>query len=225
MKPRNTLNKPTVLLDVDNTILDGEAIHAYVDDIFEKKYGHGSAKIFEGIWNGLREKHGHPIWEQAVASFARACHTDKGEIEKIFLSVPFAKFWLPGAKRLIDFLSLKSNLVIFSAGDPLFQAKKIAKLGLAKKASEVVVAGGKKVESLKDLISKYAGTKLVVIDDKPEILEAAKEQASDAVTIWIKYGRYAKGRESVGADLETSNLSAVTRYLKGTVLRKLDRTT
>lgn len=207
------MNKPTVLLDVDNTILDGEAIHAYVDNIFEKKYGRGSAKIFEGIWDGLREVHGHPIWEQAVVRFAEACQVDKGEIEKIFLSVPFGKFWLPGAKRLVSFLSLKSNLVIFSAGDPLFQATKIAKLGLAKKAREVVLVGGKKVESLKGLIAKYNGTKLVVIDDKPEILEVAKEQVPDAVTIWIRYGRYTKGRESVGADLETDNLSAVISFL------------
>lgn len=207
------MNKLTVLLDVDNTILDGEAIHAYVDNIFEKKFGRGSAKAFEGIWNGLREVHGHPIWEQAVARFAKVCHTDKGEIEKIFLSVPFSKFWLPGAKRLVNSLSLRSNLVIFSAGDPLFQATKIVKLGLGKKASEVVLVGGKKVESLKDLISKYKGLKLMVIDDKPEILEAAKEQASDAVTIWIRYGRYAKGRDSIGADLETDDLSAVISFL------------
>lgn len=213
MKPQNISSKPTVLLDVDNTILDGEAIHAYVDDIFEKKYGRGSAKVFERIWDGLNKEHSHPIWEEAVVRFAKVVHVDKGEIEKIFLSVPFSQFWLVGAKRLVNFLSAKSNLVIFSAGDPLFQVTKIAKLGLAKKASEVVLVGGKKVESLKDLTAKYVGIKLVVIDDKPEILEVVKEQVPDAVTIWIRYGRYAKGRDSIGADLETDDFLRVISFL------------
>lgn len=206
------MNKPTVLLDVDNTILDNEALFGEIARLIDANYGEKSSEKFFEILEDVGGDLGYKDWKEAALRFAKAMNSsDYASVLACFLEVPFKNYFFAGSEELIDFLGSNTNLIIFSDGDNLFQKTKIKQLGLEEKASEVIVSKSK-VDLLPGLRKKY--DVIIVIDDKPSVIEAAKNVSPKLITVWIKYGRHVKGTETLGADLETSDLKEVKEFIK-----------
>src|SRR3972149_5936487 len=205
--------KPTVLLDVDNTIFDREAVRKIEGKLIDSNYGDGAGRRFKQIVEEVRKDVGWGDIKEASIRFARERGSaDYASALAVFLELPFVKYWRPHAKELVVYLPANFNLIIFSDGDDMFQKEKIEKLGLYKKAREVIISRSK-IDLLFGLAKKYHG-KLIIIDDRPKVIEEAKKLLGNVITIWIKHGRHAQGYETTGADLETTDLKEVIQYLK-----------
>lgn len=207
------MTKPTVLLDLDNTIFDADALLVHINQLIDVNYGNGAHKDFSLVCQKVIDEKGFLDWKEVAIRFAKLKNSpDYASILAIFLEIRFEDYWRPYASALLDFLSENSNLIIFSRGDKFLQKRKAEKLGLFEKANEVIIAESK--TNLLTNIGKKYGRGVIVIDDLTEVLNEAKKILHDPVIIWIKYGRHTQGHEIVGADFETENLKDVIAYLK-----------
>ncbi|OGD93004.1 hypothetical protein A2697_05090 [Candidatus Curtissbacteria bacterium RIFCSPHIGHO2_01_FULL_41_44] len=205
------MTKPTVLLDLDNTIFDVEALFGYTDKLLDVNYGRGAGQEFQKILKEVRQERGYVDWKELGMRFAKARNSsDYASVLGFFFEARFSDYLRPHAQEFVEFLSKNTNLVIFSKGDELFQRKKIKSLGLDKRAGEVIILKSK-IDILGNLKQKYRG-ELIVIDDSPQVIGEAKKIG--ATTVWIKYGRHVAGYDTLGADLETTDLLEAEEYLK-----------
>lgn len=205
------MNKLTVLLDIDNTILDISSVKNQISTVIDDNYGRGASEKFWQVYEQVRDEFGFVKVKEIATRFAKLVGSpDYASAVAAFIEVPFEEYLLPGARELIDFLGKNTNLVVFSDGDDLFQGAKVKRLGLNNIASEVIIS-----ESKKDLFPRIKAkhSDVVVIDDKPAILDEAKK-AMDCKTVWVKFGKYAEGKETIGADFESENLAKVGEYIK-----------
>ena len=207
------MTKPTVLLDVDNTIFDTEAVRQMADKLIDANYGKGAGQRFMQMVEEVRKDVGWGDLKETALRFAKERKSpDYASVLAVFLELDFVQYWRPYAKELVKYLAENFNLVIFSDGDDMFQKTKIEKLGLYKKAREVIISRSK-IDLLEGLATKFQG-KFIVIDDRPKVIEEAKKLLGDAITIWVMYGRHAQGHKTIDADLETANLEEVIKYLR-----------
>ena len=207
------MSKPTVLLDVDNTILDIESLKKEEGQIIDANYGEEAQKDLWKIYKQVQEEKGVFDPKEVAMRFVRKRKSaDWASILAVFVEADFAKFLLPGAMQLIDYLANNANLVIFSEGHELFQRQKIEKLGLDKISDEVIIARSKK-ELFGEVARKFLPP-FVVIDDNPMVIIEAKKRLSGVKTIWFKFGKHTEEGQNPGADLETDKLDEVIFYLK-----------
>lgn len=207
------MSKFTVLLDVDDTILDIDLVKKFIGSTIEANYGQGTHKKFWEIYEEVRSEKGYVDSKRIATKFAKTVNSENlASAISAFQEVPFQDYLLPSAKKLVAFLSKNSRLIIFSDGDQLFQKTKIKKLGLDKLSKEIIVSRSKK-DLFPNVIKNYPGP-FVIIDDKPEIILAAKKYLPGSTRIWIEFGKYAQSSNRVNADLKTSDLNDVIIYLK-----------
>lgn len=103
-------------------------------------------------------------------------------------------------EEVLDTISELQNIArlgIFSEGDLIFQETKLHKTaihGRFLKSHMHIVAN--KEEVLADVLNKYRGEKLFLVDDKLQVLRLAKEQMPAVFTIWIKRGPFAESEQN-----------------------------
>ncbi|MEX2028071.1 MAG: hypothetical protein WD988_01050 [Candidatus Curtissbacteria bacterium] len=217
------MNKPTVLLDIDDTILDISSVKKQISAVIDDNYGEGTSEKFWQIYDQVYIDLGFVKVDEIAMRFAKAVNSpDYASAVAAFVEVQFEDYLLPGAKELTEFLGVDCHLVIFTSGDELFQGEKVKRLGLDKIAKEVIISHSKK-DLFSEMANKYQGT-IIIVDDKPEVLEKAKEDIPSCVLIRIKFGKYAKDATVVDADFETDNLMEVKNYIEKLVEKKLKST-
>lgn len=205
------MSKPTVFLDIDNTILDISSVKKQISIAIDDNYGQGNSDKFWQVYSQVRDEFGFVKVKEIATRFAKLTNSpDYASAIAAFVDVPFEEYLLPGAAELIDFLGKNTNLVVFSDGDDLFQGAKVKRLGLDNMASEVIISESKK-DLFNEIKTKYSD--LIFVDDKPAILEAVKK-AMDCKTVWVKFGKYAEGKDTIGADFESENLAKIGEYIK-----------
>lgn len=87
----------------------------------------------------------------------------------------------------------KKHSFIFSFGYSYFQNAKIKATGIDKYVSKTIVVFGKKSDEIGRIIGKYdENEKIIVLDDRAEILSEIKKRHKNIITILIrrKDGRY-----------------------------------
>ena len=91
-----------------------------------------------------------------------------------------------------------ANLGIFSKGETGFQKTKLKKTGMLKffKENNVHIFDDKDA-NLKNVLEKYKGSKLFLVDDKLGILYSAKKHLPQIITVWVKRGPYAQIQEPI----------------------------
>lgn len=104
-------------------------------------------------------------------------------------------------EEVMDVLSKLSNLVslgIFSKGETNFQKTKLEKTKMNKffKENRIHIFDDKDA-NLINVLKKYKGSKLFLVDDKLSVLYSAKRYMSQIITVWIKRGPYAQAQKSI----------------------------
>lgn len=207
------MNKPTVLLDVDYTILDMYGVKRHISSIIDVNYGTYASSKFWQIYEQVRSDIGHIDSKEVAHRFAKAVNSENlASAVSAFVEVPFKKYLLPSASKLINYLSKNTNFIIFSEGDNLYQKTKLEKLDLYKVANDVFLSTTK-IRLLPEIVKKYPKP-FAIIDDKPSILDSAKEYLENLTTIWIRFGKYAEVYKTANADFETDDLASVIKFLE-----------
>jgi FMN phosphatase YigB (HAD superfamily) len=182
------------LLDVDNTLLDNDAV---VDDLrrhLTGAFGIERERQYWDIFEALRSKLGYADYLGALQEY-RVEHPRDPHLlamSLFLLHYPFASRLYPQALELIARLRSRGTVVIFSDGDVVFQPRKVERSGLWAVVEGEVLIYIHKEAMLDDVEHRYPAARYVMVDDKLRLLTAVKSVWGDRVrTVFVRQGHYA----------------------------------
>jgi FMN phosphatase YigB (HAD superfamily) len=188
------------LLDVDNTLLDNDAV---ADDLRRHLTDAFGAERQERYWQffeELREERGYADYLGALQRFRVAYphETRLLEISSFLVHYPFADRVYPGALDAIARLREHGRTVILSDGDVVFQPLKVERSGIGQAVGGEVLIYVHKEKELDDVEARYPADRYVLVDDKLRILHAVKEIWGERVTtVFPRQGHYALDPEQI----------------------------
>jgi FMN phosphatase YigB (HAD superfamily) len=184
----------TYLIDVDDTLLDNDAV---VEDLkrhlLEVAGGDGVQRywdIFEDLFRELGYADYLGAFQRLRIERPRDEHLWRASL--FLLQYPFAERLYPGALDALSGLRRRAPVVILSDGDAVAQPNKIERSGLWRAVDGNVLIYVHKEEMLDDVERRYPARRYVMVDDKIRILAAMKASWRDRLTtVFVRQGHYA----------------------------------
>jgi FMN phosphatase YigB (HAD superfamily) len=215
-----TLTHSTVyLVDVDNTLIDNDAIQQDLKDHLEQAYGLAARIRYWRILEDLFEDLGYRDYLGALQRY-RVEHPRQVELlsmSSFLIDYPFAERLFPPALALLARLRAFGPTVILSDGDVVFQPRKVERSGLWDAVGGHVLIYVHKEQALDDVERRYPADHYVLVDDKPRILAAVKRVWGDRVTtVFPRQGSYAHDPEALAcfppADVTIESIGDLLAY-------------
>jgi len=197
------VNDVVFLLDVDNTLLDNDAVIADLRRHLLETSGPDCERRYWEIFEQLRSELGYADYLGALQRYRVERPRDPNaiRISLYLLHYPFADRVYPGALDVIRRMRERGRPVILSDGDVVFQPRKIERSGLwAAVVGEVLVYIHKE-QMLDDVEHRYPSARYVMVDDKIHILAAMKAQWRERLTtVFVRQGHYAHDPALIAAN-------------------------
>ncbi len=182
------------LFDVDNTLLDNDAVSADLRGHLTEQFGAERQGRYWEEFEQLRSELGYADYLGALQRFRVAYPHDTHmlELSDWLIDYPFAERLYPGALELVERLRERGTPVILSDGDVVFQPRKIMRSGLWDAFRGDVLVYIHKEQELEDVERRYPAERYVLVDDKVRLLAAVKEAWGERVTtVFPRQGHYA----------------------------------
>ena len=182
------------LLDVDNTLLDNDAVERDLRRHLEQAFGVKRQARYWEIFEELRAELGYADYLGALQRYRVEHLSDPHllEISLFLVNYPFANRLYPGALDVVKRLRTWGPTVILSDGDVVFQPRKVERSGLWEAVDGHVLIYVHKEQMLQDVEQRYPARHYVMVDDKLRILAASKQIWDDRLTtIFPQQGHYA----------------------------------
>ncbi|HEY7929615.1 MAG TPA: hypothetical protein VID71_06365 [Steroidobacteraceae bacterium] len=215
----------TFLIDVDNTLLDNDAIQADLREQLESDFGTQSRDRYWAIFEQLRDELGYADYLGALQRFRISAERDPTMNDPRFLGMssylvdyPFAQRLYHGALQVLGHLRQWGPTVILSDGDVVFQPRKVQRSGLWDAVEGHVLIYIHKEHMLADVQRRYPAERYVLIDDKLRILAAVKSLLGQRLTaVFPRQGHYALDpqqleRYGAAADLTVGHIAELLQY-------------
>jgi FMN phosphatase YigB (HAD superfamily) len=189
-----------VLLDVDNTLLENDAVEADLHRHLAAQLGQERAERYWTIFEELRNELGYADYLGALQRLRSAYPHDTRllEISGYLIEYPFAKRLYPGALDTVHRLNELAQTAILSDGDAVLQPRKIHRSGLWAAVDGDVLVYVHKEHELDDVERHYPAEHYVIVDDKLRILDAIKHGWDSRVTtVFLRQGHYATDVDSL----------------------------
>jgi FMN phosphatase YigB (HAD superfamily) len=181
------------LLDVDNTLLDNDALKDRCDRELRGIGGDGAARRFWAIYEEVRALGGVIDYPTTLARFLRERPDLPGPtLEALVMDAPFATFVYPGALALVERMWQVGEPAILSDGDAVYQPRKIERSGLAAAVRGNVLVYPHKEDHLDEVMLRFPADHYVQVDDKASLLATTKGRLGTRVTtVHVRQGHYA----------------------------------
>ena len=182
------------LFDVDNTLLDNDAVQDDLKAHLAENYGAAARDRYWQILEDLRSALGYVDYLGALERYrVEALHRPELlRMSSWLVDYPFAERLYPGALAALTHARRWGPTVILSDGDAVFQPRKVERAGLWRAVEDRVLIYIHKESELADVERFYPARHYVLIDDKLTILDAVKRGWGDRVTtVFPRQGRYA----------------------------------
>lgn len=182
------------LLDVDNTLLDNDAVIEDLRKHFANAFGAEREHRYWEIFEDLRRELGYADYLGALQRYRveRPREPRLLQISLYLLHYPFADRLYPRALEVVAHLRRSGPVVVLSDGDVVFQPRKVERSGLWQAVDGEVLIYVHKEQMLDDVERRYPARRYVMIDDKLRILTAIKAVWGDRVTtVFVRQGHYA----------------------------------
>jgi FMN phosphatase YigB (HAD superfamily) len=190
------------LVDVDNTLVDNDAIQQDLKDHLERTYGVAARDRYWKILEDLMVELGYRDYIGALQIF-RVEHPNEIELlamSSFLMDYPFADRVYPDALAVLKRLRGAGRTVILTDGDVVFQPRKVDHAGLAKVADGDVLIYIHKEAALDDVERRFPAEHYVLVDDKLRILTAAKKTwGARVTTVLPRQGQYALDAKVISA--------------------------
>lgn len=194
------------LLDVDNTLLDNDAIIADLRAHLERDFGVAGSDRYWAIFEALRNELGYVDYLGALQRYrAEVEASDAAAYRLLSLSTflidyPFADRLYPRALDVIARLGRIGPTVILSDGDVVFQPHKVKRSGLWDAVEGRVLIYAHKERMLSTVQRCYPARRYVMVDDKQHVLSAMKRALGERLaTIFPRQGHYANDPANIAA--------------------------
>jgi FMN phosphatase YigB (HAD superfamily) len=184
----------TYLVDVDNTLLDNDAVIEHLRNYLQRKLGAHSQQEYWRIFERLRDEIGYADYLGALQQY-RLENPRVPEVLGVslfLLQFPFGEHVYPGALDVIASLRRRAAVAILSDGDAVFQPFKVHQSGLWTATAGHVLIYVHKEKMLDDVERRYPSRRYVMVDDKLRILAAMKATwGARLTTVFVRQGHYA----------------------------------
>ena len=196
------------LLDVDNTLLDNDALKALYDARLREIAGAARTERFWRVYEDVRADRGIVDYPETFARLGREIDASLlAEIERAIYDAPFARFVFEGAFDAIAQMRVVGATVILSDGDATYQPLKIERSGLARAVEGNVLIYPHKEARLTEVMARFPAERYVQVDDKAALLGATKQQLGDRVTtVHVRQGHYAEDPTPIAPDLSIDRI-------------------
>lgn len=182
------------LFDVDNTLLDNDAVQDDLSAHLERELGRSRRDRYWTIFEALRAELGYADYLGALQRY-RLENLDEPQlltISSFLVDYPFATRLYPDALEALAHCRRFGPTVILSDGDVVFQPRKVRRSGLWDAVEGRVLIYLHKERMLDAVARRYPATRYVVVDDKLRILTAMKNAWGEALTtVFPRQGHYA----------------------------------
>jgi FMN phosphatase YigB (HAD superfamily) len=190
------------LFDVDNTLLDNDAVQSDLSEYLEREVGLASRDRYWEIFEQLRSELGYADYLGALQRY-RLEHQDDPQLVRVslfLLDYPFTKRLYPGALAALARCGTLGQTVILSDGDVVFQPHKVQRAGLWDAVEQRVLIYLHKEQMLRDIERRYPAEHYVMIDDKLRIHASMKAAwGARLTTVFVRQGHYALDPREVHA--------------------------
>jgi FMN phosphatase YigB (HAD superfamily) len=214
-----------ILFDVDDTLLDNDAVQEDLSAHLERTLGAASRDRYWSIFEALREELGYADYLGTLQRYRLEAPDDPRLllVASFLLDYPFASRLYPGALAAVAQMQRQGTTVILSDGDVVLQPRKIQRSGLWEAVQGRVLIYIHKEQMLEVVARLYPAQHYVMVDDKLRILAAVKQHWGSRVTsIFPRQGRYAHDAASTAAfpaaDLSIDAIGDLAGYDIGTML-------
>ncbi len=170
------MNNTVFLFDVDNTLLDNDAVIAGLHAKLEATVGTTITARYWALFEAVRDELGYADYLGGLQRLRIEQQSDPRlhAVASFLLDYPFADRLYEGALAALAHVGRWGPTVILSDGDAVFQPHKIRRAGLADAVGGRVLIYIHKEHTLADLAQRYPAPHYVMIDDKLRILTAMK---------------------------------------------------
>jgi FMN phosphatase YigB (HAD superfamily) len=190
------------LVDVDNTLLDNDAVQADLRAELEREFGAASRDRYWAILEELFLELGYRDYLGALQRY-RVEHPRDVHLLAMadyLVDYPFASRLYPGAFDALANLGRLGTTVVLSDGDVVFQPRKVLRSGIGDAVDGRVLIYVHKEEMLDDVEARFPARHYVLVDDKLRILTAVKKAWGPRVTtVFVRQGFYAKDPATLAA--------------------------
>ncbi len=184
------------LLDVDNTLLDNDALKAYLTRTLDETLGAGGAARFWALYEVVREERDVvdlPLTAERYAQTTATPEQTREAVMAVYDGIPFASFLYPHTMDVLAHLNALGVPSILSDGDGVFQKQKIERSGLSDAVGGRVLIYAHKEKHLDEVAAAYPVGHWVIVDDKSRILRDVKASWGKTVTtVHVLQGHYAQ---------------------------------
>jgi FMN phosphatase YigB (HAD superfamily) len=188
------------LFDVDNTLLDNDAVQDDLKAHLADNYGAPARDRYWQILEELRSELGYVDYLGALERY-RVETLHRPELLRMsnwMVDYPFAERLYPGAFEALAAARRFGPTVILSDGDAVFQPRKVERSGLWRAVEDRVLIYIHKEEELADVERLYPARHFVLIDDKLRILAAVKAGwGARVTTVFLRQGHYAHDAKAI----------------------------
>lgn len=182
------------LFDVDNTLLDNDAVQADLGAHLESEFGRAARERYWAIFETLRSQLGYADYLGALQRYREENPDDMQllRMSAFLIDYPFARRLYPGALHTLAHCRRLGPIALLSDGDVVFQPRKVTRSGLWDAVDGQVMIYLHKEEMLGAVERRHPARHYVMVDDKLRILTAMKEiWGSKLTTVFVRQGHYA----------------------------------
>ena len=201
------------LFDVDNTLLDNDAVQADLGAYLQREFGLVRRERYWVIFEELRAQLGYADYLGALQRLRLENPDEQGLLlaAGFMLDYPFAERLYPGALAALARCAELGTSVILSDGDAVCQPRKLQRSGLWDAVQGRVLIYVHKEQMLAAVERRYPARHYVMVDDKLRILAALKAAwGARVTTIFPRQGHFALDPAIVapytGADLALGSI-------------------
>ena len=190
------------LFDVDNTLLDNDAVQDDLSRHLEREFGRAQRDRYWTIFEALRAELGYADYLGALQRYRLGDMNDPRLLlmSSYLVDYPFADRLYEGALAALAHLSRFGPTVILSDGDVVFQPRKVQRSGLWQAVGGRVLIFIHKELMLDDVLRRYPARHYVMVDDKLRILAAMKAVLGERLTgVFPRQGHYALDPHNLAA--------------------------
>jgi FMN phosphatase YigB (HAD superfamily) len=184
----------TFFLDIDDTLLDNDAVKIELDRRLRDLLGADGSDRFWRIYEEVRSEFSVVDIPTTLSRYASGSPDPdlRFGLAEVFFQFPFGDFVYPTSFHVIEHLRTIGNVAILSDGDSVYQPAKIARSGIGAAVGGYVMIFTHKEAHLEQITAALPADRFVFVDDKPTVLgRIASKMTQPFATIFVRQGKYA----------------------------------
>lgn len=218
MAPEAAADRTIVfLLDVDNTLLNNDALKADIAHELKEQLGTEKSTRFWELYEEVRHEEDFVDYPRTVERLAEEYHDPAmgRELNDVLRAFPFRNYLYPHVLDAIAHLKTMGTVVILSDGDTVFQPLKIRESGLEAAVDGHVLIYVHKEEELPKVFATYPADHYVMVDDKPRILASLETCCpTEFTTVLVCQGKYAQDEATPRPDYVIEHIADLLTFTR-----------